>query len=186
MSANTRKSGSDLFCELLGIIWQPAVEAHRFLASLEVHSLAETCDALRQAGFEVAYVDFPDKVSGLATVIACEPHILVNRAKPRAHQQYTVSHELGHHVLHVSPPTDSVVSAVPIEGLEEFQANMFASAWVMFLAKDKEREELLRHNPELGFVVLLSVLMTAAILVAGLIAYLWERHHARLAEAARQ
>ena len=45
--------------------------------------------AAGRAGYEVAYVDLPTKVSGFVEVMAGKPHIVVNRAKSRSTSKYT-------------------------------------------------------------------------------------------------
>ncbi len=93
-------------------------------------------------GYEVCYVDLPDKVSGFATVIAGEPLIVVNRTKPKHHTHYTVSHELGHHLLHLNPSRHFNPSGLSsTEDLHEYQVHMFASTWVWFASDRNEERE---------------------------------------------
>ena len=174
MKSETELSGLEIVVEVLNIIWMPAAEALRVQNDLNVHSLNETSAAAQRAGYEVCHVDLPAKVSGFAEVIGGIPHIVVNRAKSLEHQQYTVPHELGHHVLHVNPSRNPVPSVLSIKGMEEFQAHMFAVMWVMRVADGKEREDVLKQNPESAFLIL-SIFMTVGIIVVALLAYLWSR-----------
>jgi Zn-dependent peptidase ImmA (M78 family) len=174
MKSETELYSSEIVVELLKIIWMPAAEALRVQKDFNVRSLEETSAAAERAGYRVCHVDLPAKVSGFAEVIGGRPYIVVNRAKSPEHQQYTVPHELGHHVLHVNPSRNPVPSVLSIEGMEEFQAHMFAAVWVMWVADGKERENVLRQNPESAFLIL-SIFMTVGIIVVLLLAYLWSR-----------
>ncbi len=147
MKLESEMSGSEIMLKILGVIWTPAMEARRTQKEFNVCSLGETSAAAGRAGYEICYADLPAKVSGFAMSIAGKPHIVVNRAKSREHQQYTIPHELGHHVLHLNPsrnPDQFVLTTD--EDMAEFQAHMFAAAWVMNVADDKEREDVLRQN----------------------------------------
>jgi Zn-dependent peptidase ImmA (M78 family) len=163
-------SGSEIMVELLKMIWMPAAKALRVKKDLDVHSLNETSAAAERAGYKVCYVDLPPNVSGFAEVIGGQPHIVVNRAKSAEHQQYTLSHELGHQALHANPSRSP--SALRIEGMEEFQANIFASVWIMRVA-GKERENVLRQNPESSACMSLAIVTTGGILAIALLVYLW-------------
>jgi Zn-dependent peptidase ImmA (M78 family) len=158
--------------EGLDMIWAPGAEAMKVQQALGVRSLADVPAALERAGYEVCYVDLPERVSGFAKVIEGKPYIVLNRAKPKEHLQFTVSHELGHHVLHLDASPDSQ-PGLPSEGLAEFQAHQFATLWILFLANEKEREEVLSQNPELLLVGVISLLMTAGVILIPLIVYLW-------------
>jgi hypothetical protein len=148
------------------MLWSPGLEARRVQKDLNVRSLEETIAAAERAGYEVCYVDLPDKVSGYATVIEGKPFIVVNRAKPRHHIHYTVSHELGHHVLHLSPSRRPDPSWIPPStDLQEFEAHMFAVTWVR-AACDKEGEEVLRQNPESMILPLVAFGSLAVVLFA--------------------
>jgi Zn-dependent peptidase ImmA (M78 family) len=171
MKSETEQSGPEIVVELLKIIWMPAAEALRVQKDFNVRSLEETSAAAERAGYEVCHVDLPAKVSGFAEVIGGKPHIVVNRTKSPEHQQYTVPHELGHHVLHLNPSRNPVPSVLSIKVMEEFQAHMFAAVWVMWVADGKEREDVLRQNPESALLIL-SIFMTVGIIVVALLAYL--------------
>ena len=176
MSPETEPSGSEIVVEFLKLIWMPAGEALRVQKDLDVHSLNETPAAAERAGFEVSHVDLPPKVSGFATVIEGKPHIVVNRAKSQRHQQYTLSHELGHQVLHLNPPSTPVRSRFSSQkNMVEFEAHMFAATWIISVANETERDDLLKQNPEAGIVPFLAVCTTAVILVVALIVYVWSR-----------
>lgn len=187
MKSEDELSGSDVVLELLKMIWAPAAEAVRVQKDLNVRSLGETSAAAERAGCEVCYADLPPKVSGFAEVIGGIPHIVINRAKSSEHQQYTVPHELGHFVLHLNPSRNPVQSVLSIEGMEEFQAHMFAAAWVMSLPNGKEREDVLRQNPELSVYLFMSLFMTGGILVFALSAYVLSHlFRPRLSSAAEE
>jgi IrrE N-terminal-like domain len=168
--------GSELALKLLLEIWTPAVEAGRIQKEFDVRSLGETSAAAVRAGYEVSYVDLPTQVSGLAISIAGKPHIVINRAQSREDQQYTLPHELGHHILHLNPARDPDQSLLSThKDAAEFEADMFAAAWVMFAARDQEREDVLRENPEVPAFMALLVLMTGGILLVALLGYLLKR-----------
>ena len=161
--------------EVLGMVWTPALEAVKLRQDLDVRSLKDTCAAVERAGYKICYSDLPAKVSGFATVIAGEYYIVINRAKSPRHQQYTVPHELGHHVLHMNHSRNPDQPALPSKGLEEFQAHMFATMWVIGVAKDDERKDVLRQNPESSVMLCISVVMTGGIIVVALLTHLLSR-----------
>jgi Zn-dependent peptidase ImmA (M78 family) len=165
-------SSLEFILEGLEMIWAPGAEAMKVQQALGVRSLADMPTALKRAGYEVCYVDLPDKVSGFAQVIEGQPHIVLNRAKSAEHLQFTVSHELGHHVLHLNA-SRYLQQGPPSEGLAEFQAHQFATLCILFLATEKEREDVLNQNPEWLLVGATSLLMTAGAIVVPLIAHLW-------------
>ena len=158
--------------EVLGMIWAPGAEAVRVRQALGVRLLADMSAALERAGYEVCYVDLPDAVSGFAQVIEGKPLIALNRAKSEPHLQFTVLHELAHHILHLgaSPGAQPELSS---EGIAEFQAHQFAALWILSLANDQEREEVLTQNPELLLVAAASLLITAGVILIPLLAHLW-------------
>jgi hypothetical protein len=161
--------------DFLGIIWTPGAEALKLQQDLNVRSLEDIPAAVERAGYEVCYADLPMNVSGVALVIAGRPCIVVNRAKSPQHQHYTIAHELGHHVLHVNPPQDRHQLGLPSKDMMEFQAHLFAAMWVMRVTNDKEREVLLRQNPESLFIPPLSILLTIAMILGALFAHLCSR-----------
>src|SRR5712692_4672108 len=175
MRSDAKGSSLDMVLEGLGMIWNPGVEALKLQQELSVRSLEDVSAAAERAGYEVCYADLPMRVSGFALVIAGKPCIVVNRAKSPQHRQYTVAHELGHHVLHVNPSHDPNKLGLSTEGMADFQAHMFASALVIWVMKDEEREDVLRQNPESFAILLASIFITAAIILIPLLAYLWSR-----------
>lgn len=154
---------------MLETIWSPAAESHRVRAALNVRSLADTAAAAERAGYEVCAVDLPTTVSGFATCIADKPHIVVNRAESRARQQYTIVHELGHHALRANP------AQRPDSGLEELQAHLFATTWVIGVADDAERKEVLQENRESSACLFTSIVITVGVLAAALVMHLLSR-----------
>lgn len=175
MRSDVKGSSLDMVLEGLGLIWNPGVEALKLQRELGVRSLEDVPAAAERAGYEICYADLPMNVSGLATVIAGKPHIVVNRAKSPQHRKYTIAHELGHHVLHVNPSHEANKLGLPTEGLAELQAHMFASTLVVRVAKDGEREDVLKHNPESFAMLFASLFMSAAIILIPLLVYLWSR-----------
>src|SRR6202022_4249096 len=153
-------SSLEFMLEGLEMIWAPGAEAMKVQQALGVRSLADMPTALKRAGYEVCSVDLPERVSGFAKDIEGRPHIVLNRAKSAEHLQFTVSHELGHHVLHLDASRDPQLG-LPSEGLAEFQAHQFATLCTLLLANEREREDVLNENPEFWFVLALSWLIPA-------------------------
>jgi hypothetical protein len=164
-------SSLEVMLEGLEMIWAPGVEAVKVQQALGVRSLADMPAALDRAGYEVCCVDLPERVSGFAKVIEGKPHIVLNRAKSEEHLHYTMPHELGHHVLHLDDSRD-IQQKLPSAHLMEFQAHQFATLWILYLANDKERENVLGQNPEWLMIGFISLLMTAGAIVIPLIAHL--------------
>jgi Zn-dependent peptidase ImmA (M78 family) len=104
---------------------------------------------------------------------------VVNRRKSAEHQQYTALHELGHCLLHVnsSPLEDLPISE--IEGLADFQADIFAIMWIIRTEDDQKRAEVLNQNPEAAVVTLLAGGMTVSILIFALIAVIIRHFRSR-------
>ena len=175
MRSDTEPSSFDLFVETLGVIWNPGAEAFKLKQDFGVQSVEDIPLAAERAGFEICPVDLPAKVSGFAQVIAGKPHIVVNRAKTLQHRNYTIAHELGHHVLHLAPSHGSELLSFMTSGLKEYQANMFATMLVVWTNKDEEQEEIRRQNPELYLTVLGALFLTLAIIVIALLFYISSR-----------
>lgn len=161
----------EVMLEGLEMIWAPGTEAVKVQQALGVRSRLDMTAALERAGYEVRYVDLPERVSGFAKVIEGKPHIVLNRAKSEGHLQYTIPHELGHHVLHLDDSREIQLRVLSGD-LMEFQAHQFATLWVLLLANEKEREDVLRQNPEWLMVGFISLLMTAGAIVVPLVAHL--------------
>lgn len=174
----------EVMLEGLEMIWAPGAEAVKVQQAWDMRSLADMPAALERAGYEVCRVDLPDRVSGFAQVIEGKPHIVLNRTKSAEHLQYTMSHELGHHVLHLDDSRNHPV--LPSADLMEFQAHQFATLWILYLANDKEREDVLRQNPEWLMVCFISLLMTAGAVVIPLIAHLLSSVNGLLGPAAQR
>ncbi len=100
---------------------------------------------------------------------------MVNRAKSRQHRQYTVAHELGHHVLHLNSSYDPNQLGFSTKNLAELQAHMFAYSLVIWVTKGQEREDVLRQNPEALAIVALSLFMSLTIIVIPLLVHFWSR-----------
>ena len=164
--------GLDAVLEVLEMIWNPGMEARRLQKDLEVRSRDDTGAAAERAGYEVNYVDLPESVSGFATVIDGQPVIAVNRAKPLPHIQYTLSHELGHQVLHLSPSRQpDPLGILSNEDVKEFQAHMFAASWVLAMPDSEDKKQILEQNPEANMVTL-AMFASFVVIVVALLAYL--------------
>lgn len=171
--------------EGLEMIWAPGAEALKVQQALGVRSLADMSTVLKRAGYEVCCVDLPERVSGFAQVIEGKPHIVLNRAKSAEHLQYTMPHELGHHILHLDDSRNPQ-PGLPSKDLAEFQAHQFATLWILLLANDNEREDVLGQNPEWLTVGLISLLMTAGAVGIPLIAHLLSSLKGLLSPAAQK
>ena len=165
-------SSLEAVLEGLEMIWAPGAEAVRVRQALGVRSMADMSAALDRAGYEVCHVDLPDAVSGFAKVIEGQPVIVLNRAKSEPHLQFTVAHELAHHILHLGA-SPGAQPGLPSVGIAEFQAHQFAALWILSLGDNQEREVALNQNPELLFVAAASLLMTAGVILIPLLAHLW-------------
>jgi len=130
---------SEIVVKVLASIWMPAVKAVQLQKKLNISSLEETSAAAQRAGFELSYADLPQNVSGLVTPIGGKPHIVVNRRTSAEHQQYTVLHELGHCLLHINPSPLADLPVSDIEGLADFQADIFAVMWIMRTGDNQRR-----------------------------------------------
>jgi len=175
MRSDAKPSTFDLFLEILGMIWNPGTEAFKVKQDFGVQSVEDIPLAAERAGFEICPVDLPAKVSGFAQVIAGKPHIVVNRAKPPQHRNYTIAHELGHHVLHLDPSHGSELLGFMTNGLKEYQANMFATMLVVWTTEDQEQEEMRRQNPELHLTAFAALLLTLVAVVVALLFHVFSR-----------
>jgi IrrE N-terminal-like domain len=178
-------SSLEVMLEGLEMIWAPGAKALKVQQSLGVRSFADMIPALERAGYEVCCVDLPERVSGFAQVIEGKPHIVLNRAKSTEHLQYTIPHELGHHILHLGDSRDHQ-PGLPSKDLAEFQAHQFATLWILYLANDKDREDVLGQNPEWLMVGFISLMMTAGAVAIPLIVYLLSSLNGLLSPAAQK
>jgi IrrE N-terminal-like domain len=156
-------------------IWTPGAEAIRLKTEMNVRSLAETHAALAEAGYEVYAADLPVRVSGLAAMVNGRRYIVVNRYESRTQQQFTLAHELGHHVLHLNPSSAAELVGFAEGTDQEFQADQFASVWHMFGARPEEQAEVLRRNPRAGMVMSASLMATILVILVPILAYLCTR-----------
>lgn len=156
-------------------IWTPGAEAIRIKTEMKVRSLPETAAALQRAGYEVYRADLPVKVSGVAAVVDGRRYIVVNRRESQFEQQFTVAHELGHHVLHLNPSSAAELDGFAEGTDREFQADQFATLWHMWETDPEEREELLRRNSRARMVLSASVLATVFVVLAPILFYLCSR-----------
>jgi Zn-dependent peptidase ImmA (M78 family) len=175
MRSDTEPSTLDVFLEGMGMIWNPGAEALKVKQDFGVQSVEDIPLAAERAGFEICPVDLPANVSGFAQVIAGKQHIVVNRAKPLQHRNYTIAHELGHHVLHLDPSHGSELLGFMTNDLKEHQANLFATMLVVWTTKDNEQEEMRRQNPELYLTVFAALFLTLALIVIALVFYICSR-----------
>jgi Zn-dependent peptidase ImmA (M78 family) len=164
MTTNVEVSSFDILVESLGMIWKPGVEAVMLQRDLNIQSAEDIPFAAERAGYEIVYVDLPEKISGFAQVIEGMPHIVVNRAKPPEHNKFTIAHEFGHYVLHLNALHEATR---PNHSNAEFEANLFGAMLVTTVTNPKEQDEMLRHNPEIVSTFAVSVFGTVlAILMA--------------------
>ena len=167
-------TAATLFRSLLQF-WLPAVKALELKQNLLACSLEQSQGEAERAGCEVSYADLPTKVSGFAQVIAGKPHIVLNREKPLKDLKYTLPHELGHSVLHLSPTRGVNELGFPLKGMEELEAHLFAATWVLGTANHKEREEVLRHNPEASFILFSWVMLSLVGIATALTVHVCQR-----------
>lgn len=175
MKPDIEISGFDFLVESLGRICMPGMEAMKLRSNCEIRSLADIPRAAEGAGCEISYVDLPEKISGFAQVIDGQPYIVVNRAKPSKHSEFTIAHELGHHLLHSNPSQDTEQANCLTASNVEFEANLFGATLVTAVTTEEERKEMVRHNPEIhstlavsAFGMMLAILMALAIWICSL------------------
>jgi hypothetical protein len=162
MQSENQSSYLKTFFEVLGAVWSAGGQAVQLKKELNVSSLRDTAAVAERVGCVVCYADLPKRVSGFAEIIEGKSHIVLNRAKPRKDLEYTLSHELGHHVLHLNPPSDTAQVGFLTIGTAEFQADLFAATWIMWLGNKRQRKEVLLENPE--FAVVVSCLIATILL----------------------
>jgi Zn-dependent peptidase ImmA (M78 family) len=166
MKQDVEISGFDFLVESLGRICMPGMEAIKLRSNCDIRSLDDIPRAAEGAGCEISYVDLPEKISGFAQVIDGQPHIVVNRAKPSKHSEFTIAHELGHYVLHSNLSQDGHASCLTASNVE-FEANLFGATLVTAVTTEEERKDMVRHNPEIHLTLAVSVFgMVLAILMA--------------------
>jgi Zn-dependent peptidase ImmA (M78 family) len=160
MTKNTDPSTVEFLMKEIAKVLAPVAEANRLLQELNVRSLEDTCHALEGAGYQIYRVDLPSPVRGFATVVEGQPHILTNRCDCCDQHRYTVSHELGHHVLHMNPSPAIAKLGLAEENEEdrEFRANQFATTWFMGTATPEQRKRFLRKNPEMNSILVDSMM----------------------------
>lgn len=158
MNRGPEMSPWEMFLEGMQLLGSPAWEAAKLQSQRKAHTLEETVAAAERCGCVVEYADLPEKVSGFADTIEGQPYIVLNRAKPHIDLEYTLPHELGHHVLKVE-----------VQGTEELGANLFAVAWITSSGNER-RDEVLQNNAE-AFTTMLTWLFGT--LVFALVALLF-------------
>jgi Zn-dependent peptidase ImmA (M78 family) len=167
MKPNVEISASDFLIESLERIWKPGMEATKLYSDCSLRTLDDIPRAVERAGCEIFYIDLPEKISGFTQVIEGQPHIVVNRAKPSMHSNFTVAHELGHHVLHSNPLHSADQGHLLSDSETEFEANLFGATMVMTVATQEEQDDMVRYNPEIRFTLAVSIFGTLlTILVA--------------------
>jgi Zn-dependent peptidase ImmA (M78 family) len=153
MIKNTESSALECLMNEVAKVLAPILEATRLRKELNVRSLEDTCDAVEGAGYQIYRADLPSTVRGAAVVVDGKPYILTNRCDCCEQQRYTVSHELGHHVLHLNPSPLIAQLGLADDEDQELHADQFATAWFMQTAKSEQRERFLRENPRASFVL---------------------------------
>jgi hypothetical protein len=159
MKCGNEMSPWELFLEGMQLLGSPALEAAKLQSQMKACTLEETVAAAERSGCAVTYADLPEKVSGFAETIEGQPYIVLNRTKPRMDLEYTLPHELGHHVV-----KDSV------EGLEELGANLFAVAWITSSGNER-RDEVLQNNAEAFIAMLTCLIGTLVLALVALLVY---------------
>jgi Zn-dependent peptidase ImmA (M78 family) len=166
-------SPMDTVLEALGTIWSPGAAALKLQQSMNIMSLEDLMVATERAGYEICEVDLPESVGGFALTIGGKPQIVVNRDKSAEYRQYTVAHELGHHFLHLTPsPVPNSLLAVSGE-MKEFQADAFASSLIVWLTPKKDRDEMLRQNPEFASAITIPILLSIGVILVVVLAHVW-------------
>ena len=159
--------------EALETIWSPGAAALRLQQSMNITSLEDLALATERAGYEICEVDLPKNVGGFALTIEEIPHIVVNRHKSAEYRQYTVAHELAHHVLHLTASPEPN-SQLYLKGeMKEFQADAFASSMIVWLTPEKDRDEMLRQNPEFARAITMTVLLSIAVVLVAVLVHVW-------------
>jgi Zn-dependent peptidase ImmA (M78 family) len=187
MKSGIEVSLLEVFLTELAKIWSAGGEAVQLKKELNVRSLDETASAAELLGCVICYADLPRKVSGFAEIIEGKPHIVLNRAKSRKSLEYTLSHELGHQVLHLSSPRATSQSrSINIEAAE-FEADLFAAMWIMWLGNERQRKEVFLENPESSAAIATCLFSTVFLAVIALLAHvcskLFRAQHTALPEA---
>ena len=150
MTNNTRPSAIGPLVKELTKILAPIVEAIRLRQELNVRSLEDTCNAVEGAGYEIYRADLPSTVRGFAKIVDGQPYIVTNRCDCCDQYRYTVSHELGHYILHVNPSPAIAELGLTDESEEkqELHADRFAATWFMQTANPEQRERFFKENPK--------------------------------------
>lgn len=175
MNCNRENSSVVILLQSLAKIWVPAMKALELKQNLGTCSLAESQGAAERAGCAVCYADLPAKVSGVAAMIDDRRYIVLNRNKPLQNLKYTLPHELAHHVLHLNAARSDDERGFPAKGMEELEAHLFAAAWVLATTNHKEREEVLQHNPEAGFILMSWVMVSLGGVGIALVGYICQK-----------
>jgi hypothetical protein len=173
MNRSRKSSSLEILFQCLSKLWEPAGEAFHVQNELGILSLEETRPALECAGYEISHVDLPERVSGFAEIIADKPHIILNRQQSPQNLQYTVPHELGHHILHLSSAPKHDPLGFPGVGDKELEADLFATSWLMVLGNDKQRNEALPQNPESSRALVIYLLLTLVLVFATVMMHLF-------------
>lgn len=171
MKAEYEGSTTEMLLQGFDTIWSAAGEATKLQEELNVRSLEETATAAERAGCEVCYADLPEKVSGFAEIIEGKAHIVLNRAKSPLNLQYTLPHELGHCVLHLDASRDAGRPRLAPKGAAEFEAHLFAASWVTHSGNGQQSREVLAANPESLATILGAFMLTLALIVIAIIAW---------------
>jgi Zn-dependent peptidase ImmA (M78 family) len=170
MKTGEKISSIGIVLQCLGKIWEPSGEAYKVQNDLGVRLMEETTGALERAGYEICPVDLPEKVSGFAQIIGDRPHVVLNRAKSRQELQYTLPHELGHHILHLNPARESDPLGFPGLGDAELEADLFATSWFLLLGNGKQRNDVLLLNPESSRTLAVHFFLSIVIALFALLA----------------
>jgi Zn-dependent peptidase ImmA (M78 family) len=186
MKSGNEVSLLEVFLTELAKIWAAGGEAVQRKKDLNVRSLDETAAAAERLGCVVCYVDLPRKVSGFAEIIEGKPYIVLNRAKSRKNLEYTLPHELAHQVLHLNSSRKAQSGLFNIHAVE-FQADLFAATWIMWLGNERQRKEVFLENPQSSAAIATCLFATVLLAVIALFAHVWSKlfrpQHTALPEA---
>jgi Zn-dependent peptidase ImmA (M78 family) len=171
MNPNVEISIFDVGIEILGKALKPGMESIQAQRDLDVRSIRDVPSALERAGYKISNVDLPVSVSGFSCVVDDTPHIVVNRAKSSTHTAFTIAHELGHHKLHLNP-SGGIPRTQLSNSVTEFEANMFATMFVVAVTGGEQDEELLAQNPEIRSVLTVSAFGFLLAILVGLVIWI--------------
>jgi len=110
----------------------PVYEAANFIKTRGLCHFSELRNVLARLGIVVHETkELPNSVSGLSQRVDGTPIILVNANMSELEREYTIAHELGHHVLHHSKGNRTLLAEIDVEP--------FAVTLLLLTTNDQER-----------------------------------------------